>query len=189
MRYSDEKLTHRLTNKAVHYLGRYASTTARLREVLQRFAERKLAEAEPDQLKKAIEDVVGICVRNGYVNDELYAGQKTSSLRRQGRSRRMIEQTLAARGLDREMIAAALAAHEAEDDGAGELGAALIHAKRRRLGPYAAERDRQGDPNKIRQRQLASFARAGFSLDLAIRILALETADDAEKMLAEHRLN
>ncbi len=32
----------RLMNKAVHYLGRYSASRQRLREVLQRFAMRKL---------------------------------------------------------------------------------------------------------------------------------------------------
>ncbi|XDZ65527.1 regulatory protein RecX [Alphaproteobacteria bacterium LSUCC0684] len=185
MRYSDEKLHHRLTGKAVHYLGRYASTTARLEVVLKRFAERKLSDAEPGQVSKAIDHVIKDCVSKGYVNDQLYAEQKTTSLRRQGRSRRMIEKTLAARGLDRSVIGAALMVDAEADDMAHEWAAALIHARRRRLGPFASERDKQGDLDKIRQRHLASFARAGFNLALAGKILALKSPEDAEEMLAE----
>jgi len=187
MSYSDEKLRQRLTNKAVHYLGRYASTTARLKEVLGRFARRKLADAEPLQLNEAIDQVVRDCVRNGYVSDHLYAGQKSLSLRRQGRSRRHIEKTLAAKGLDRATITAALAEEDADDGEAGEWQAALTHARRRRLGPFAPEKDGQDDPAKIRARHLASFARAGFSLTLAQQILALETPAEAEELLAEKR--
>jgi len=184
MSYSDEKLRQRLTNKAVHYLGRYASTTARLKEVLGRFARRKLADAEPLQLNEAIDQVVRDCVRNGYVSDQLYAGQKSLSLRRQGRSRRHIEKTLAAKGLDRATITAALAEEDADG---GEWQAALTHARRRRLGPFAPQKDGQDDPAKIRARHLASFARAGFSLTLAQQILALETPAAAEELLAEKR--
>lgn len=188
MRDFDEKLRHRLTNKAVHYLGRYASTTSRLKDVLARFAERKLTGVEPDQLNKAIDDVIRDCVQKGYVNDQLYAEQKASSLRRQGRSRRMIEKTLAARGLDQTVITAAFSDDEIWQDETGEWRAALIHARRRRLGPYTTERDRQGDPEKMRQRHLASFARAGFSLSLAREILALDTPGDADDMLEQKRL-
>jgi len=191
MRYSDEKLYHRLTGKAIHYLGRYASTTARLKAVLKRFAERKLPDADPGQVNKAIDHVVRDCARKGYVNDQLYAEQKISSLRRQGRSRRMIEKTLAAKGLDQTVIGAVLMAGAEEDDMASEWAAALVHARRRRLGPFASERDKQGDLDKIRQRHMASFARAGFNLTLAEKILALKTPEDAEEMMAEmhHFLN
>ena len=40
----DETILSRLENKALHYLGRYASTTGRLEQVLTRFARRKLAD-------------------------------------------------------------------------------------------------------------------------------------------------
>ena len=188
MRHSDEKLRHRLTNKAVHYLGRYASTTSRLKDVLARFAERKLTGAEPDHISKAIDDVIRDCVDKGYVNDQLYAEQKAISLRRQGRSRRRIEKTLAGKGLDQHVIKAVFADDENAYDVANEWRAALIHARRRRLGPYASEKDRQADPEKLRQRHLASFARAGFSLSVAKEILALDQPEDAEDLLVEKTL-
>jgi len=188
MRHSDEKLRHRLTNKAVHYLGRYASTTSRLKEVLARFAERKLTGAEPDHISKAIDDVIRDCIGKGYVNDQLYAEQRAISLRRQGRSRRRIEKTLAGKGLDQQVIATVFSDDESPDGMAGEWRAALIHARRRRLGPYASEKDRQADPEKLRQRHLASFARAGFSLSVAKEILALDQPEDAEDLLVEKTL-
>ena len=39
---SADKIKKRLTNKALHYLGRYATTSARLDVVLRKFAGRKV---------------------------------------------------------------------------------------------------------------------------------------------------
>ena len=46
----DETILSRLENKALHYLGRYASTTGRLEQVLTRFARRKLADLGIDNV-------------------------------------------------------------------------------------------------------------------------------------------
>ena len=48
----------RLMNKAVHYLGRYIASQQRLREVLRRFAMRKLESHDAAELARAIEAVV-----------------------------------------------------------------------------------------------------------------------------------
>ena len=53
------------------------------------------------------------------------------------------------------------------------------HASRRRLGPYA--RTPVTEP-KDRQRQLASFARAGFSLAMARQVMDLDSAEDADAL-------
>ena len=52
----------RLMNKAVHYLGRYTASQQRLREVLVRFAERKLDAHDADDVAVARERVIGECV-------------------------------------------------------------------------------------------------------------------------------
>ncbi len=51
---SIEKTETRLMNKAVHYLGRYSASEQRLREVLSRFATRKLADIEPAEMTRRL---------------------------------------------------------------------------------------------------------------------------------------
>ena len=68
----DETILSRLENKALHYLGRYASTTGRLEQVLTRFAHRKLADEDPDRLAVLIRQKVDDCVRRGYVDAVSY---------------------------------------------------------------------------------------------------------------------
>ena len=67
---SEARIKKRLTNKALHYLGRYASTTTRLRQVLQKFAKRKLETAKPEDIEEAIEAVIADCQKFGYIDDQ-----------------------------------------------------------------------------------------------------------------------
>ena len=169
----------RLMNKAVHYLGRYTASKQRLREVLNRFAERKLDAHDADEVAVAREQVIGDCVRLGYVNDEVFALSQARGKRRAGHSGIAIRRALGQHALDDGMIDDALAG---ADEGVrnGELAAALRYASRRRLGPYA--RTHITEP-KDRQRQLASFARAGFSLAMARQVMDLDSAEDADALV------
>lgn len=167
----------RLMNKAVHYLGRYTSSRQRLREVLQRFARRKLEHFETAEIARAIDAVIADCVRLGYVDDAAYAMTRARSKRRGGRSALAIRRSLAEHDIDETLVEAALAA--ADDTLAdGELVAALRHAARRRIGPYARTRP----DDATRQRHLASLARAGFSFDIARQVMGCEDATAADAL-------
>ena len=170
----------RLMNKAVHYLGRYTASRQRLREVLRRFAMRKLDSHDKAEVTRAIEVVVDDCARLGYVDDTAFALSKARSKRRGGRSALAIRRSLQEHSIDADLVDEALAAAD-EDTSDGELVAALRHAARRRLGPYAT---RPGDET-TRQRHLASLARAGFSLGIARQVLDLEDVDAAERLVGE----
>ena len=124
----------RLMNKAVHYLGRYTSSRQRLREVLQRFARRKLEHFEPAEISRAIDAVIAECLRLGYVDDAAFAMTRARSKRRGGRSALAIKRSLAEHQIDHLLVEAALVAAD-ESLADGELAAALRHAARRRIGP------------------------------------------------------
>ena len=76
----------RLMNKAVHYLGRYSASRQRLREVLQRFAMRKLEAHEEAEVARAIDAVLDDCIRLGYVDDAAFALSRARNKRRNGGS-------------------------------------------------------------------------------------------------------
>src|SRR3977135_2961312 len=105
-----------LQDRALHYLGRYAASTRRLRPVLTR---RRLP-----------------CL----LTAPAFAERKARSLNRRGGSRRQIAAKLAASGVKRDEGARALAALEAEMPTA-EFDAALAYARRRRLGAFRAVPD------------------------------------------------
>lgn len=168
-----------LHEAALAYLARYTATEAGLLRVLRRRIDRwaRSAEAtEPDreaiaargaEAVQAARVVVARLAAVGAVNDTAFAESRVRSLVRAGRSRQAIGAHLAAKGVAAETQRQALAA----GDGEAELAAALVLARRRRIGPFRA-----GDAPDIagQRRELAILARAGFPQDIAHRALAIE---------------
>lgn len=175
---SESRAQTRLMNKAVHYLGRYTASRQRLREVLGRFAMRKLEHMPPTEVRDAIDVVIEKCVSYGYVDDAQFAMTQVRSQRRQGRSRIGIKQRLRVHRLDSELIDAAF---EDVDNGItdADLMAALNYAKRRRLGPF---KTRGHDDPSINQKHMASLARAGFAMTICSQIIGLEDPIAAEDL-------
>ena len=175
---TESRAETRLMNKAVHYLGRYSASRQRLREVLGRFAMRKLEHLPPVEVRDAIEVIVEKCVSIGYVDDAQFAASQARSQRRQGRSALGIKQRLSVHRLDEDIIKDAL---DGADEGVsdGELMAAIRFAKRRRFGPF--QTNKSEDPAK-RQRQMASLARAGFVMKICRQVMDLEDEIAAEDL-------
>jgi regulatory protein len=160
----------RLTRSALHYLERYASSEANLRRVLERRVLKAChaLELDPAEFAAMIDTVVETCRRNALVDDRSYAETKVASLRRRGGSRRKIEAQLNAKGVDRGTIEAVLEDSERSDD-----DAALIFARRRRLGPF-----RKTGRTERRDKDLAAMCRAGFSYEIARRVIDAEPEDE-----------
>ena len=169
----------RLINKALHYLGSYQASRAKLRVILKRFAARKIDSDDEEAIAKAIEDVILLMVDYGYVNDEILAASKTRQAVLSGQSRRQLTAKLKQMGVDDEITEKALKARQT-DWHDPEWAAILIAAHKKRVGPFGAAVDFEG-----RQKQMAKLARAGFSLDLIRKCLAIEDRDTAEKELDE----
>jgi regulatory protein len=152
-----------LERAAMAYLERHASSSENLRRVLRRKVEKRcrLRGEDPAEFHGTIDDVVARSVRSGLVDDSRYADARVASLRRRGGSRRAIQAKLSAKGVDREIIAAALAGEP--DD---ELTAAHALARRRKLGPYRA-----GERAASRERDMAALARGGFAFEIARRVI------------------
>ena len=172
-------------NKAVDYLGRYASSQHRLRDVLGRFAKRKLDQHDPDEIATAIDATVTRCQTLGYVNDAAFAQSQARSHRRQGRSQLGIRQRLRQHRLDDDVIDAAL---EVADEHAanGELLAACRFARRRRIGPFDHRQNDGDDRDAIMQRmqrQLGAMARAGFAMAISRKVFDLADSTAGESLI------
>jgi regulatory protein len=179
-----------LHDAALAYLARYAASESGLRRVLERRVDRWKRLAQQNGLdveaiaiqaaaaRNATREVVARLVAAGAVNDAAYAESRARSLVRTGRSRRAISAYLAAKGVDPEIAAAAML-----DPERSELAAALVLARKRRIGPF-----RQGPtPDEAgRRRELAVLARAGFSQSVAQQALAIDP-DQAETLVNELR--
>jgi regulatory protein len=148
-----------LERAALAYLERYASSTGNLRRVLRRKIEKRcrLRDEDPEPFLPLVDEVIARATRAGLVDDTRYAEGRVATLRRRGGSARAIQAKLAAKGVDRETIAAALESEEGDREAEEETAAHAL-ARRRKLGPY-----RVGDRKAFREKDMASLARAGFS--------------------------
>jgi len=168
-----------LENAALHYLGRFASSSANLRRVLLRKVARSVRAHGTDPAEGAglVEAIIARYLQSGLLDDAAYAAQKAANLRRRGSSRYGIRGKLAVKGIDAEVIDATLARLD-DGEGSGDLAAACALVRRRRLGPYRPPRAQAAH----RRKDLAALARAGFSLDVARRVLAAADGDGVEAL-------
>lgn len=183
--YTPRKITQqRLANIALHHLERYASSAENLRRVL----ERRVYKAAPhhddldvDQAKDWIDALVQRYVEAGLLDDLVYAETRARSLMSRGNSERLIRMKLYEKGVAADTIDQALLAleHDTQDP---ELFAAVKLARRRRFGPFGDEGTRISN----RDKHLAAMARAGFSYDMAQRVVDAEDSDVLEEALSKY---
>lgn len=151
----------KLNELALAYVGRFATTRARLRSYLQRKVRERGWDDGPEADFDAIAERFAAL---GYVDDAAYALSKSQSLTGRGYGLRRVEQSLRAAGVEE---ADGEPAREHAHSDAAE--AAVRFAERRRLGPFGSEpADR-----KSRERALAAMIRAGHGFGLSRAIIDL----------------
>ncbi|MTJ81142.1 MAG: RecX family transcriptional regulator [Telmatospirillum sp.] len=161
-----------LENSALHYLSRFAATEQALRRVLMRKVDRA-AQAhgdDPAEGGRMVEALIARYRRAGLLDDRRFAEGRTQTLLARGAPLRSIRQTLCRQGVDGDLAGAVIDALREELADRGEdadLEAALAYARRRRLGPHRPEEKRA----LWRDKDLASMGRAGFSWELARRVI------------------
>lgn len=165
----------RLDELALTYVGRFATTRAKLGTYLARkLRERGWASEQPPDIDRIVERLASL----GYVDDAQYALSKARSLTGRGYGPRRVSQSLHAAGIGEED-------GEAARDLAGSesVEAALRYARRRRIGPFAAE------PADIaaRERALAAMIRAGHSFAIAKAILSLNPGENVDIEMLEEK--
>jgi regulatory protein len=143
-----------LRQLAISYVGRYATTRAKLAQYLDRKVRERGWE---DDGRPPIDAIVERCAELGYVDDAAFAAARGAALGRRGYGARRIAQALRAAGIDSDDAAPVEAAR---DDA---LQAALAFAKRRRIGPFARAAP---DPDQ-RRRGFAALLRAGHDPEIA----------------------
>ena len=159
----------KLEELAISYVGRFATSRAKLVAYLRRkVRERGWAqEQEPD-----LDTLADRLVRLGYVDDRAFALGKARALSGRGYGRRRLNQALAMAGVNDDQ--AADARHLADSEA---VEAALRFARRRSLGPFAASRIT--DPRE-RERALAAMIRAGHGFGLARAIVDLAPGEEPD---------
>lgn len=148
-----KKITpQRLKNIALYYLERFDASSEKLRSVLMRRVQKAvfLGDEVPLDTEQWIDEIVDEMKRLNYVNDQRYAENKIRQYLKSGKSNRYIILKLSEAGIDPEEVRSFLPYNELEQ--------AQIFARKKHLG-------------KDFQKDLAKLARAGFSYDIAQKVL------------------
>ncbi|TKD49916.1 regulatory protein RecX [Sphingomonas baiyangensis] len=157
----DREALERMT---LRYVGRYATTRAKLATYLRRKQRERGWHDSSLSAEAAVERMVQLCAERGYVDDRGFGEMRAASMARRGLGARRVAATLRADGLTPEDAAFL---DEAID--ARSVASAVAFARRRRIGPFAA------DPadRALRDKQIAAMVRAGHSFDMAREIVAM----------------
>ena len=160
-----------LQELALHYVGRFATSRAKLAAYLTRKLRERGWEgptpADPASIAERL-------AKLGYVDDAAFASAKARSLLSRGYGGRRIGAALHAAGIGEEDGAPARAA---ADDGA--IYAAILFAERRRFGPFAREAP---DP-RTREKMIAAMLRAGHGFDLSRRLVSMAPGSAPDRLV------
>ncbi len=186
-----KKITERyLTNSGLYYLQRFTASTGHFRFIMMRKVNKSCKHHIDQDLvecEKHLDTVIANFVELGHLNDPAYCTGMVTSMRRKGLSRRAITMKLRQKRLPPEMIEETLCLIDAEnnpEDTDPDLRAAVLYAKKKRLGPFMrpdkihSKDDEQIE--KIKNRSLGSLARAGYSFGIAKDVLDMNEEEALE---------
>ncbi|MDP6787487.1 MAG: RecX family transcriptional regulator [Rhodospirillales bacterium] len=164
-----------LERAALFHLERFATSAENLRRVLMRRVEKSVRFHGTERQAGAalVDDLVARYLASGLLDDRAYAEGRVRTLRRRGASARLIHLKLRQKGVADDVIAGALADH-GEHIADPEAAAAAALARRRHLGPFRPPAERE----EKREKDLAALARAGFSYDMARRVIEAPSPED-----------
>lgn len=166
----DDSALHEL---ALRYVGKYATTRAKLRAYLDRKIRERGWSGERTADLEALADRFA---ELGYVDDASFALAKSRALSSAGYGKRRLADKLRLAGVEE---ADSRDAMEAADHSA--VTAALRFAERRKIGPFSIE----AADRPAREKAIAAMVRAGhpYALARAIADLPPGAAVDAESIL------
>lgn len=153
----------KLQELALAYVGRFATTRAKLRAYLSRKVRERgwNGEREPDLA--ALADRLA---HRGYIDDAAYALSKAQALTSSGYGERRVVEKLRVAGVG-ESDGQAARDHAQQET----ITAAIRFAERRRLGPFAREKSAD---RRERDKGIAAMIRAGHPFGLARAIVEME---------------
>ncbi|SMC67983.1 regulatory protein RecX [Rhizobium sp. RU36D] len=160
-------------NSAAYRLSRKMMTERELATAIERKARQKFEGISASQLAALSAAAIDFGRQMLVLDDNTYAEVKVRSAVSSGRSKRVIAQKLAQKGVARDIVEEKLADTD-------DLRAALIFARKRAFGPFA----RKVVDDISRNKALAAFARQGFGFSLGARVMAMDL-EEAQAVLEE----
>jgi len=172
-----------LHNAGLYYLQRFAASTSHFRKIMDRKIMRSCAfhkDQDPDTCRALLDELIIRFQDAGLLDDLLYTKGMITSMRRRGLSARAIKSRLNIKGLATELVKEQLRLYDEQTQTQttcpADLQAAIILARKKRIGPYApaAKKHTNTDTetqNREKRRMLGIFARAGYSYDIAKKVM------------------
>lgn len=158
-------------NSTIYRLERKMMTEKQLFDAITKKAKQKFEDISDAQIRAVADFAVKFAYDQNALNDVAYAEISARSGARSGKSKKAIAFKLASKGIDGDTVVAAL-------DGADDLYAAVVFARKRGFGPF-----RRGDLDEKRKaKELSAFARNGFSFAIGRTVFEMER-QDAEEVL------
>jgi regulatory protein len=157
-----------LRELALRYVGKYATTRAKLRTYLSRKLRERgwKGDSEPD-----LEAIAQRFAELGYIDDAAYALAQSRAIASRGYGKRRLTEKLRLAGVEE---SDGEAASEHADSQAVE--AVLRFAERRRIGPFAPD----SVDRLVREKWIAAMIRAGHSFALARAVSLMEPDGDID---------
>jgi regulatory protein len=185
-----------LHEAALAYLARGAATADSVKKTLERrignWARRSVRAGRDAEgiasdaatARELVPEIVARLREVGLVNDTTFAENRARRMSSSGRSRRAIASHLAQKGVSAATVREAL-----PQDAGAELAAALAFARKRRIGPFAAEDEVPADREArrvVERKALGAMARAGFDWNVCDRVMRM-SRDDADEHVRGRR--
>ena len=174
-------LNKALMNKALAYLSNFSSTENKLKKVLQTFSENHFKKCDVIQVQKEIVSIISRCKELGYINDEEFTKNKVEKYNNAGTSKKAIILKLQNYDIDK-IIVKKVIGNFFDSKTNTEFKAALIFARKKSLGPFN-KRNLNDNFQKVLNKWLGSFARAGFNYEVAQKVLNIKSSFEAENFL------
>ena len=133
-----------------------------------------------EETREWIKDIVSNCVKQGLVDDKLYAESRVRSFLQAGNSLANMQNKLRAKGVPAEIITDVISKLCEEKPNINILSG-IKYIKRRQFGAF---RIKQAQEN-TEQKEMAAMARAGFSFDHSKKVLNA-SREELEDILYEN---
>ena len=150
-----------LVKYAINYLSKYSSSKKNLERILKNKIRRtNIEKNEKFILYKSIPEVLKKLEKNNFINDYNYATSKVNTLISNGKSKAFIKNYLFKKEID-EKLSSNIFTELAEEDSNWEIKSARIFARKKNFQKN----------NSNYEKNLSKMARAGFSYEIAKKIL------------------
>ena len=150
-----------LVKYAINYLSKYSSSKSNLERILRnKIRKTNIEKKEKFTLYSSISEIIKKLEKNNFINDYNYEPSKVNIFISSGKSKIFIKNYLFKKGID-EKLSSEIFAELNEEDSNWEIKSARTFARKKNFQ----------NNNNNNEKNLSKMARAGFSYEIAKKIL------------------